>query len=506
MVCGLGDVGYRIVNLLLDLGEEVVVVSLAGREEWIRALKSRGVEVHCGDARDEDFLVECGLAEVDAVIACLHNDGANVEIALDVKRLYPEKRTIARIVDPQLAQHAEKHLGVHRAISMATAAAPMFAAATYGDEVVAEFMVREERFLCFQVAGPQHLREKPLIVIKPTGECLRHESKDLAEGETAVVIARAETMAEQVPKHHPKHHSLLKALNPVALIQFLRGVWNHATVQLRAVLIVIVSVILLSVIVYWRFMGLTPVESFYFVVTTATTTGYGDYNAQNAASWLKIYTCFMMIVSVAGSAVLFSIMTDYILTARLMALVGRHHIPDHGHIVVVGVGNEGHRIVDELTRLKAPVVAIDRAEDGEFLSTLRAKVHVIIGDGRDVDTLIRAGVHRAKALIAVTQNDAVNLGVGLTARELNPSIRVVVSIMDGEFAAKIRTIAEIDASLSPPSLAAPAFVGFALYDNAVASFQLGNHLFTLVEAAGGDVHQGGQRLALMTRDLAPPAL
>lgn len=503
LVCGLGEVGYRTATLLLDLGEQVTVVSVNPPDEWKRILEGRGARVFTGDARDEQCLEQAGLKDADAVLACTHNDGANIEIALDVRKLYPDKRTVARIVDPSLARQSERHLGVHRAISMTAAAAPTFAAATYGDDVLTEFNIGEARFLAIQLEGPQHLKEKPLVVINSAGQCHQHEGKELKEGESAVVIIRAESIKNQIPQQKP-HHSMMRALHPRSVFQFAKGVWHNTSVQLRAVLIVILSLIVVSVVVFDLGMNLSPIDALYFVVTTATTTGYGDISPKDASAWLKVYTCFMMVVSATGLAVLFSIVTDYILTARLMQLVGRHHIPDHGHILVVGVGNAGHRVVEELVRLKAPVVAIDRFEDGEFLSTLRPKVHVVIGDGRDPETLRRAGARHASAIIVITNSDAVNLGIGLTAKEINPEIRVVLCILDSDFAAKVQGIAHIDVALSPPMLAAPAFAGCALYPGAVASFRLDGNMFTLVEDEKGDVELAGKRMTLQSRELLGP--
>jgi len=500
LVCGLGDVGYSVATLLLDLGETVTVVTLDARQEWLTAIKNRGAEVHIGDARDEKFLEQCGLKTVDAVIACTHNDGTNVEVSLDVRRLRPDIRTVARIVDPGLARHAEKHLGVHRSIAMTMAAAPTFAAATYGDSVLTELKVGHERFLALNVDGPCHLPEKPLVVISPEGECLFHEPRELKEGESAVVMTHSDTMIEKAPKPARKH-SLLKALSPVAVSKFIHGVWTNTSVQLRAVLIAIMSLIFVSVIVFQIGMKLSFVDSVYFVVTTATTTGYGDITPKDAASWIKLYTCFMMVISAAGLAVLFSVVTDYILTARMLQLRGHHHTLEHSHVIVVGVGTVGYRTVMELIRLKTPVVTIDRVDDSEYLSSIRAKAHVVIGDGREPETLIRAGVKHAKALIALTPTDAMNLAVGLTARELNPEMRVVLSISDAEFARSVRSISEIDAALSSSVLAAPAFVGAALYETAVASFRLDNRFFTLCKDPNGKVHLGGEHMSLEVRDL-----
>ncbi len=161
IVCGLGEVGYRIATLLLELGETVTIVTMDSRSGWIASVKKRGAEVVIGDARDEELLEQSGLEDASAVIACTHRDGTNVEISLDVRKLYPKKRTIARIVDPSCARHAEKHLGVHRAIAMTAAAAPALAAATFGDSVLAEVEVSGERFLALRVEGPEHLQRDP---------------------------------------------------------------------------------------------------------------------------------------------------------------------------------------------------------------------------------------------------------------------------------------------------------------------------------------------------------
>lgn len=500
IICGLGDVGYRVATLLLDLGEAITIVTLESRSEWLAAVKKRGAEVVIGDARDEELLEQSGLETATAVIACTHHDATNVEISLDVKRLHPRKRTVARIVDPSLARHAEKHLGVHRAVAMTTAAAPALAAATFGDSVLSEVEVGGERYMALRVEGPQHLGDPALAVISATGECLSGQSADLKEGELAVVLMHSDSLSERRPKHRSRD-TLAHALSPVAVGRFVHAVWTNISVQLRAVLIVILSVIVISIAVFHFAMKLSVVDSLYFVVTTATTTGYGDLSPKDSSDWLKLYTCFMMIISATGLAILFSVVTDYILTARIMKLGGRHHVPDHGQIIVVGAGTVGYRTIEELVRLKTPVVAIDSAEHGEHHAAIRAKSHLITGDGREPETLIRAGVKHAKAIIALTPSDSINMAIGLTAKELNPNLRVVISILNADFARKAGSIPDIDAALNLPMLAAPTFVGAALYETAVASFRLGSIFFTLIRDEKGTVKVGGHSMTLEARSL-----
>jgi Trk K+ transport system NAD-binding subunit len=503
IVCGFGQVGYRVVTLLQDLGEHVTVVTLEGREEWMRHAQERGARIFRGDARDEAFLEQCGLLDAKAIIACTDDDSANIEISLDARRLRPGIRLITRLSESNLRRQAETHLGVDRAIAMALAAAPAFAAATFGDRVLSEFTAGEERMLVLRYDGPVVLDEPPLVVISGDGADISPSSLEIKEGESAVVVVSAGSVFGSEVR---QPQGLLKSLLPVNIFHVVRDVWKNTSVQLRAVFLAILSVILVSVIVFQVGMHLSTVDAFYFVVTTATTTGYGDISPKDASVWVKLYACGMMVMSAAGMAVLFSMVTDYIVTARLMQLVGRQRIPEKNHVLVVGIGSVGNQAVDELLRMGSQVVVVDASEDNDYLGSLRSRVPVVIGDAREVTTLHRAAVDKARAMVVTGPEDAVNLSIGLAAKELNPKLRVVLRIFDAEFAMKVQTLPEVDAALSASRLAAPAYVGATLYSNAVASFRLGPHFFTLCDDAAGKVLVAGHKMKLHGRGLAEVSL
>src|SRR5450432_2870912 len=107
IVCGMGQSGYRIVSLLLRLGEKVTVIAQEVRDEWRKATLARGVEVIQGDARDVTLLIQAGLAKASALIATTDNDLVNLEIALDTKKRRPDLPVVLRIFDQTLAGQLE---------------------------------------------------------------------------------------------------------------------------------------------------------------------------------------------------------------------------------------------------------------------------------------------------------------------------------------------------------------------------------------------------------------
>src|SRR5215212_7833107 len=153
IVCGLGDVGYRVVELLHRLGEEVVVVTLQARDERRRIAESLGVRIMIGDARVDQVLEEAGLATAKLLIAATDLDLVNIEAALDARRMRPDMPVVIRLFDQGLARQLEGTFDLQRALGMSTLAAPTFAAAALGEAVLGTFSFQGTSFVVGRASG-----------------------------------------------------------------------------------------------------------------------------------------------------------------------------------------------------------------------------------------------------------------------------------------------------------------------------------------------------------------
>lgn len=127
------------------------------------------------------------------------------------------------------------------------------------------------------------------------------------------------------------------------------------------------------------------------------------------------------------------------------------------HIVLVGLGHLGFRVVKELHDLDQEVVVIERDPEDELVVQTRTYgIPVIAGDARHEAELIGAGIAKARALVICTQNDSVNLQIAFKARKLNPKINVVVRIFDVEFGQSIQEQFGFRA-MSATGMSAPIF-------------------------------------------------
>lgn len=133
------------------------------------------------------------------------------------------------------------------------------------------------------------------------------------------------------------------------------------------------------------------------------------------------------------------------------------------HVIVLGVGHLGTRVIRALVSMGFEVVAIDRQSDDEKNAELaQLGVPLVLGDGRLETTLDKAGIRKARALIVCTSNDHMNLEVTMRARDLNPDVRIVVRVWEDRFARQIQRFMNVAAVLSATDLAAPVFASAAL--------------------------------------------
>src|SRR5262245_22998018 len=118
------------------------------------------------------------------------------------------------------------------------------------------------------------------------------------------------------------------------------------------VVITLAGLVMATGVVVFRYgMGLTWLDSFYFVVSTMTTVGYGDISLKEAPDGVKLFGTFLMLSSAALLAATFGILTDYLVKSRLEELLGRGKIRMRNHIVLCGLGHVGIRILEELHKL-----------------------------------------------------------------------------------------------------------------------------------------------------------
>jgi voltage-gated potassium channel len=131
------------------------------------------------------------------------------------------------------------------------------------------------------------------------------------------------------------------------------------------------------------------------------------------------------------------------------------------HIILVGLGHLGFRVVRDLHRMDQDVVVLELNPKADLVSSVKQMdIPVIQDDATREPALEAAGIRRARAIILCTQNDSMNLQVALKARRLRPAIHVVVRIFDDDFADALHEQFGFTA-MSATGMAAPAFASAA---------------------------------------------
>ena len=259
------------------------------------------------------------------------------------------------------------------------------------------------------------------------------------------------------------------------------AIWSSVPLAGRVAVVMALSFTVLSVAVFQTTLGLSFLDSLYFVTTTITTTGYGDISPSQGPDHLKWFAILLMLVGSAITGVLYSVVTGFIVTERFRELLGAHRVPYAEHIIVAGLSGLGREICAELVQVGRRVAIVDRDQGARFSTSSGLRPELVIGDARTSETLMRAGAEKAAAVLAVTDDDATNLAIGLAAKRVNPGIRTILRIFDPDFAEKVRSTLDIDLAVSAPAIAASSFVGAALHAGAVHAIALESELVTLVE-------------------------
>lgn len=178
------------------------------------------------------------------------------------------------------------------------------------------------------------------------------------------------------------------------------------------------------------------VNALYFSTRSVATVA-GTPGAERAAAWYKVVSVLDTLAALALVAVFTAALVRRLSRPRLTTLVGARAAPARHHVLLIGFGQVGFRLAQELRRRGVAVLGVERDPDAPCVRLARAAgIPVAIGRGDDRETLERVGIRRCAAVAAVTSDDLVNVAVGLAATDLAPGVPLVLRLGDGEVAAE----------------------------------------------------------------------
>ncbi|WP_084544945.1 potassium channel family protein [Derxia gummosa] len=194
----------------------------------------------------------------------------------------------------------------------------------------------------------------------------------------------------------------------------------------------------------------TLFDGFYMTFITVATIGYGEIVDLSQHPWGRLFNVGIAVSGIGAWTYMFSIITAVLVERSLDPERRRQRMVKaidklHGHYIVCGMGRVGGNVARELNATRHAHVAVDDAQEAlerhiERMREIGHEPYAIQGDGADDDTLIEAGIKHAAGLFAVTGEDAKNMVIVLTAKQLNPKLRVVARVHDVRNIEKCRRV------------------------------------------------------------------
>lgn len=197
--------------------------------------------------------------------------------------------------------------------------------------------------------------------------------------------------------------------------------------KIYTAIFLLVVILSIGVLGYRFISNYSWIDAVYMTVITLTTVGFGeviplDYNS-------KIFTIFLILASVVIMGYALSVITEYILNKNNFEELKYKKMQKDinslkNHVVICGYGRNGKQAAIKLLTHKKSFVVIEKDRDLEERLRLD-NVPYIIGNANEDEVLMQAGVDRASNFISALPNDADNLFVVLSTRQINKNIHII---------------------------------------------------------------------------------
>ncbi|MFI9382863.1 NAD-binding protein [Kutzneria sp. NPDC052558] len=474
VVWGDTPLAFRLVDELINRYDEDVTVILRSKQENYgpRIAQLSRVKVIEAAAPDNAAFQQAKLGTARALALLGSDDAGNIHAALLAQDINPDLRLVLRLFNTSLGHRVRTLFADCAVLSDAAMAAPSFVAASLGREGPTHIRVSGRTL--YVVRRDEVEAERIICGLADTADQAHPDLLPVDKQSTDLVLAFAN--GSDVEKAvTPRRHKWLTALRR-----------NFGSVFNRRVGVAALSLFVLLAIgttMFATFGGYTWWNAIY---ETALDVAGAAQPLDSMPVINKITQVMVTIVGISIIPIITAVALDAVVSARLAAAAGPKG-PFHDHVVVIGLGQVGVRVIAQLHDLGVPVVGIDRNENARGVPLAkRLGIPVVIGDASRDDTLRQAYIGTSRALVTLSSHDVVNLEAALTARAIRSDLTVVLRLFDNDFARLVERRFNINVSRSVSSLAAPAFAAAMVERQVIGTIPVGRRVLLIAEVPVGE--------------------
>jgi Trk K+ transport system NAD-binding subunit len=492
IICGANALASRMAEeLTARYGLAVTaIVPSADSESASRLQAMPSVRLLERSRLDDDTFLQAGLPDARGLAILAEDDLGNVRAAMRAQRVAPGIRLVLAIFNAGLGVRIRSFFPNCEVLSLAQTAAPSLVAAALGEPAPSQLRlagqtmyvttrdrVRAGQIICGIAAGPE---AESTSLLPP---------EDASAG---LVLA----VADGTPRNPLSRRRQRRLSAPLRLLRRVLG--TQLGLVCAGLLVVLVAGFALLAA-----NPVVPTASLGFSVYQTLLDAAGDAVPASSPGQLPVGNELAQLLLTFDGLAFLPVVTAAFVGARISGTADRDQPPLVGHVIVVGLGTVGTRVVGMLHDLGFDVVAIDRSGDATGLPLARRLgVRIVMGDAQEEETLRAAGITTCQALVSVTNNEIANLETALHARELAADPRIVIRLFDDDMAAYVQARISKTVSMSTSYLAAPEFAAAMLDHQVLRTIAVGRHVLLLAEiavAADGGTDVAGERIAAVHR-------
>ena len=526
VVCGLNAVGLRTVEQLHLAGGRVVVLDDHPEERLVRIVRGWGIPHLPRGGHLSDPLYDAGILGASAVVCAEHTDLRTLETVLQIRDLRPDVRVVADLDNPSVAHALEGVLSSVGVLDVAALFAPAVIE-TCLDRRARELVLGDTAFIAAEVQAPRDatLRElfgslAPIGVVTDLDDrliaCPGRDQAVRTGDRVTLMGTPAELEAAGLGQRQADISAISEAIarsraftkrTSDAILSVVDRPVRFALVL--GLVLTIVSTVVLHLGYSRASEGqlhshLSVLNSIYFTVETVATVGFGDFNFSHQSTSMEVFGILLILGGTTLISTLFALLTNALVSRRIAQSLGGGRIPGmRGHVVLVGLGAVGMKVLEGLLAAGQEVIVIERMASNRYLGEARAlEAPLVIGDATMTRTLDSVNLSDAAAVAILTSDDLTNIETGLAVRdrlgERWSEVPVVLRVFDRQLGSRLQQSFGFRHVWSTSAIAAPWFVGAALGLEVLLSFYVGNHPFLLARLR---VSGGGGLDGLAMRDL-----